>query len=494
MTPIEGVEDISRRANQWYDPNVVDALRELHGLKPLDVVDRPEVPRRITTLRVLRANPGFSSLITAIGISAIGDPLTTVATLVTIYLRTRDPRFVALALGLQAAATILVTAGLGGMVDRVPRRVLLVGFELFRAAILVAVAFLLPMNWWLIFPAVFALASINALVQPTRQAAIPSVVPAGHPGKANAMVVATTMSANAVGFGVAGAVLSLYPNSPTVLFIVDAATFVVAAALVVGIRSLGGGAATMALTGASRRAWRIVAARPQLVIGGLAALLIPISFPALLTLAYVHGGNTYGGQIYSTLELILSLGLFIGSVAVGRLSSIGTFRTVGIGLLLTGAFSVAIAVSPSLQFAAVALFIASFGNPVYAVANQTAVMQTSDSRTIGSLMATRFGIVQTASIIGVGVGGVITEQLGAQAAYAVLGIGLVMLALYALAAGRSTVNRLHGEAYEAAHSGASSNGSDLHAPQSSSDGRESNAIRSVSQNGHEVEHLQETKT
>ena len=26
MTPIEGVEDISRRANQWYDPNVVDAL------------------------------------------------------------------------------------------------------------------------------------------------------------------------------------------------------------------------------------------------------------------------------------------------------------------------------------------------------------------------------------------------------------------------------------------------------------------------------------
>ncbi|HVH72486.1 MAG TPA: HD-GYP domain-containing protein, partial [Candidatus Dormibacteraeota bacterium] len=36
MTPIEGVEDISRRANSWYDPNVVDALRELHGLKPLD--------------------------------------------------------------------------------------------------------------------------------------------------------------------------------------------------------------------------------------------------------------------------------------------------------------------------------------------------------------------------------------------------------------------------------------------------------------------------
>jgi response regulator RpfG family c-di-GMP phosphodiesterase len=35
MTPIEAVDDISRRVNHWYDPDVVDALREIHGLKPL---------------------------------------------------------------------------------------------------------------------------------------------------------------------------------------------------------------------------------------------------------------------------------------------------------------------------------------------------------------------------------------------------------------------------------------------------------------------------
>ncbi|HZK72831.1 MAG TPA: HD domain-containing phosphohydrolase [Clostridia bacterium] len=34
MTPIEAVEDISRRANRWYDPDVVNALREIHGLSP----------------------------------------------------------------------------------------------------------------------------------------------------------------------------------------------------------------------------------------------------------------------------------------------------------------------------------------------------------------------------------------------------------------------------------------------------------------------------
>jgi len=65
-------------------------------------------------------------------------------------------------------------------------------------------------------------------------------------------------------------------------------------------------------------------------------------------------------------------------------------------------------------------------------------------------MATRFGLVQTASIIGTAVGGLITKEFTASAAYGVLGVGLVMLALYAIAAGRSTTNPLHGAAYEEA--------------------------------------------
>jgi hypothetical protein len=77
-------------------------------------------------------------------------------------------------------------------------------------------------------------------------------------------------------------------------------------------------------------------------------------------------------------------------------------------------------------------------------------------------MATRFGLVQTASIVGTAVGGLITKEYGALAAYGVLGVGLLLLALYAIAAGRSTTNPLHGAAYEEATlrtaGGASANG------------------------------------
>jgi len=454
MTPIEGVEDISRRANHWYDPNVVDALRELHGLKPLEVTNRPDVPRRITTLRVLRSNAGFSSLVAAIGISSLGDPLTQVATLVTVYLATKDARYVALAFIVQAVATIVMTSALGGLTDHFPRRALVVGLELIRAGILLATAFIISdsSRWWLIIPILLLLSCINAVVQPARQAAIPSLVPGGQVGKANAIVAAATMLAGALGFGIAGGILSLFPRTTNVLFIADAATFVLAAVIILGIPTLGGGSIGTSFSGAFRRSWAVVAARPHLVIGTLAAFLIPMSYPALLALAYqvAHQVSYQGGQMYSILELVSSAGICVGSVVVSRFAAIGTMRTVGAGLLLTGMFSLAIWLSPALAVIGIALFLASMGNPIYAVANQTALMEAADPSRRGSLMATRFGLVQTASVIGVAVGGLLTNQFSPGAAYGALGVGLVMVALYAIAAGRSTTNPLHGAAYEEA--------------------------------------------
>jgi putative nucleotidyltransferase with HDIG domain len=448
MTPIEGVEDISRRASHWYDPNVVDALRELHGLKSLEVANRPDVPRRITTLKVLRSNPGFSNLIAAVGISSIGDPLTQVATLVSIYLATSDARLVALAFIVQALGTILMTGALGGITDRLPRRVLVVGLELLRGGILIATPLLIAerSRWWLLFPILLALSSINAIVQPARQAAIPSLVPAGQVGKANAIVAAVSMLAGALGFGIAGAILALFPRAINALFIADAATFILAAGIVLGIPTLGGGSTTAPVAGALRRAWTIVGARPHLVIGTLAAFLIPISYPALLALAYQVWRD--GGQLYSVLELVSSLGIFLGSLVVSRFASIGNMRTVGAGLLLTGTFSLAIWLSPTIGVIAAALLLASMGNPIYAVANQTALIEAADATNRGTVMATRFGLVQTASVIGAAVGGLVTKQFSPGAAYGLLGVGLVLLALYALAAGRSTINPLHGAAYE----------------------------------------------
>src|SRR5579859_1852796 len=457
MTPVEGVEDISRRAGHWYDPNVVDALRSVHGLEPLDLEERPAVPRRYSTLRLLRANPEFAKLAAAIGISALGDPLTQVAALVTIYVASHDPRAVAAAFIVQALATILMSGALGGLADRFSRRRLIVSLEVTRAALLFVTPLLLS-AWWLIIPILFVLAAINSIVQPARQAAVPSLVAAGQVGRANATLAATMTGIGAMGFGIAGAALAAgqrvgltHPTS--LLFVVDGATFALSAALVYRIRGLGGGATTQRVTGAFRRAWAISQVRPHLVVGAAAAFFLAMSFPALLALAYrLEPGS--GGQTYSALEVLLSIGIFAGSLLVGRSQSIGTLRTTGIGLLVTGVCSLAIALAPSVYVVAAALLIASLGNPIYQIANTTALVEAADAGSRGSVMASRFGLVQTASILGTAAGGAIAAQFGREygplAAYGVLSIGLILLGMFALAAGRQPTNPLHGRAYEEA--------------------------------------------
>jgi MFS family permease len=99
------------------------------------------------------------------------------------------------------------------------------------------------------------------------------------------------------------------------------------------------------------------------------------------------------------------------------------------------------------------LFCASIGNPIYLVANQTALVEAADPSNRGSVMATRFTLVQTASIAGIAVGGLITQldpRNGPLITYGVLAIGLILLGLFALAAGRVISNPLHGSAYEEA--------------------------------------------
>jgi MFS family permease len=125
-------------------------------------------------------------------------------------------------------------------------------------------------------------------------------------------------------------------------------------------------------------------------------------------------------------------------------------RTAGLGLMLIGLFSLVMTLTPSIYMVAAALFIASVGSPIYAVANQTALVEAADESNRGSVMASRFSLVQTASIAGTAAGGFITQAYGPLAAYGVLAVGLILLGMFALATGRRISNPLHGRPYEEA--------------------------------------------
>src|SRR5439155_6624406 len=150
------------------------------------------------------------------------------------------------------------------------------------------------------------------------------------------------------------------------LFFVDAATFALAALLTFGLGHLGGGIKSTPVAAAIRSTWSVRRARVFLLMTAVAGLFLSMSFPALIALAYSLA-PTSGAQAYTLLEAVLSIGVVGGSIWVARQPRIGTVRIVGIGVLLTGVLSCAIAASSSIWLTAIFLLIASFGNPLYMV-------------------------------------------------------------------------------------------------------------------------------
>ncbi len=431
MTILEAVEDITQRAGSWYDPIVVNGLRQLHSQPLLPMPETPEAPAftQRGVLRLLWSRPRFARLLVGTTVSSLGDPMTTVATLVWLYGSTGNPFLVAGAYIVKAVATIIISAAAGALPDRVRRAPLIINLELGRASLLFLTPFLLNVTVWTIFPILFVLAAVNAIVEPARQAALPELVEPREVGPANAGISAAGMIAGAGGYALAGLVIWA-TLSAFWLFLADGLTFLLAGILVFGLGNLGGGVKRVGIWSGIGRTWSVVRARSHLLVAGAAAFFISMSFPTLITLAYSLNGGKEGARTYVILEVMLATGIVFGSIIVGRMRNIGSMRTVAQGLVLTGVLSVGIAMSPY-WLVAILLLFASAGNPVYAVANVTVLMEISDGSNRGTIMSSRFAITQLALIAGAATGALISKLVGPSATYGVLGAGLIGLGLVA---------------------------------------------------------------
>jgi putative nucleotidyltransferase with HDIG domain len=441
LTALEAVEDISSRSASWYDPAVVNALRKVHGLAALPGAEQ-ESARPRSGFELLWRRPRFAWLIAGMTVSSLGDPLTTVGSLVAIYAASKSPLAVAAAYLIKAVATVLMTSAFSSLIDRLPRRRVIFAADLIRGALMLALPALLIVSVWSVLPILFLLAVAGAMAQPARAAAVREVVGEGEVGPANALLQMGDMVSKLIGYPLAGLLLWLTANSVSGLFAIDGLTFIFAALTILRVGPIGGGVRDLSVYGGLSRAWAVVPARAHLVVAAAAAFLLGMSLPTLIVFAYGIGPG--GSQTYTILEAVLASGVIAGTIAVARFRAIGAMRTVAIGLGLMGVFSVGFAISPTLPIAGLLLFVASVGNPIYFVGNQTAIMEVAGEST-GTLMAVRFGLTQGAVILGSGFAGVMNAAGGPRWTYGILALGLAVLAAgCASAAARSSGRRFEG--------------------------------------------------
>ena len=206
------------------DP-VVDIPRELEPA--------PAAPAG--ALALLR-RPDFRRLFLAVAASELGDSLHYIA-LMWFALDVGGPLGV-VAVRLADSVPALVFGLHGGVAaDRFSRKRLMVSADVVRAATLVPVAIAgiagsLPL--WGLVVASFVLEASTSYFAPAYGATIPTLVERANVQRANALVQATTQALSIGGWAVAAALLTVLPVS--VFFAVNAASFVVSAALISRMR------------------------------------------------------------------------------------------------------------------------------------------------------------------------------------------------------------------------------------------------------------------
>jgi MFS family permease len=234
--------------------------------------------RRNASLVALALTPGFLRLWGAQVVSNVGDwaYVLAVATAVTSRTSPGDlPRVMALILAVEGGASALTGMFLAGPIaDRFPRRRVMVIADLARA---IAVASLLAAPS--LSPAHLALVALvlgvgRSLFQPALMSSLPTLVRGDTLMTANALVTGTFHAAIMVGPMVGAALVATI--GPTGAFALNAASFVVSAALLAGLR--------LPRPTEEREPWSPIR---DLVDGGRSVLRSPVAFGVTVSMALV---------------------------------------------------------------------------------------------------------------------------------------------------------------------------------------------------------------
>jgi MFS family permease len=370
-------------------------------------------------------------------VSFLGDSLGLVALMLHVAETTGQALAVALLLLAGDFAPALLGPLAGTVADRLDRRRVLVGCELLQGALVLATALWLPP-----LPGLLALVGLRAVAgqvfQPASRAAVPALVPERDLERANAAVGVATNGGETLGPLVAALLLPVLEVRGVLL--VDAATFLVSAALLAFLPAMG------TTPGLGRQASFLADARAGLgyawaeptvraVIGGYVAIVAcnGIDDVALVFLATdtLGGGERAVGLLLAAVGVGLLAGYALLARARGRLPMtvllLAGFAVSSAGNLLTGlAWAVAAA------FAVQA--VRGLGIAALDVAATTLLQRIVPARLLGRVFGSLYGGIGVAAAFAYLVGGLLLDRTGPRVAFVAAGAaGLLATGATALA-------------------------------------------------------------
>ncbi|HEX5990226.1 MAG TPA: MFS transporter [Solirubrobacterales bacterium] len=324
-------------------------------------------------------------------ISLSGTWMQTVAAIWVILTLTDSGVAVGLTTALQFLPMLLIGAWGGLLADRIPKRRLLMTTQALMAIPAVglfAVTATGVVTPWMVYLAVFAFGSLNAVDNPTRQSFVIEMVGPDRVVNAVSLNSVVVQAARIVGPGIAGVLIATVGVAP--VFALNALTFV---AMILALRGMDPGrlhAAPPARRepGAIRAGLRYVRRTPELLVPlALMALVGTLGFnfqvvlPLLAKFSFESGAMTYAALVSA-----MAVGSIAGALVNGHRGRTGP-RLIAGGALAFGASALLAAAMPSLALEIVMLALLGAASVTFAATINSTLQLAVSPEMRGRVMA-----------------------------------------------------------------------------------------------------------
>jgi MFS family permease len=275
----------------------------------------------------------------AVVVSFFGDAMTRVTLIYVTATLTEDPVMIALIVLAQLLPSGLLGAFVGPLADRVSKRTLLVGADLARIVVVLAMILALD-SVWLLVALTFLQGVGKAFFETARIAAVPKIVGMERIPVAVALFQSTNHVVNLIGPALGGVLIAI--GSVSAVLVIDAATFLVSALLLASMAVLrevpATGATVEGYWQSMRSGIRGVLEIPSLRFVGMVTIPVTIvlglfttNFNAQLLTVFDLPAVDYG-LAQATLAGGAVLGALLGPVLIRRYQSANALLLVSVGM------------------------------------------------------------------------------------------------------------------------------------------------------------------
>jgi MFS family permease len=379
------------------------------------------------------AAPRFRRLFLAQTVSRWGDTFNAVALVILVFELTGSGVNVALTVAFEVVPVLLFGFIAGSLVDRLPRQRVMILADVGRAAI--ALALVVGQNELVVvYAAAFGLSALSVFFNPAAASILPALVDEEDLVGANSAVWSAAVVSQIALAPAAGALVAFAGAGPA--FVLNAATFVVSALLLTGlrvpdrVRPVAGKHLEDVRAGfAVVRSSRLLATLAS--VQALAALSAGATSALLVVLAQDHLG--VGATRFGWLLAAIGVGAGFGPLLLQQLIADPKRPTLLFGpYLLRGLVDLVLAAVASFALALGSLVVYGVATSTGTVTYNSVLQKVVPDRFRGRIFAFYDVVWQASRLASIGGGGILADAFGVRAVYVLGGLLLVVAGLLGL--------------------------------------------------------------